>query len=350
MLKIGIIGLGHWGPNFNRTFTDLAGSEVTAICDFSEARLRHAHAKLPNAFTTRNIDEMLNKKCVDAVVIATPTKTHYSIAKKALEAGLHVFVEKPMATSERDCQVLIDIAEAKNLILFVGHLFLYNEAVKELKKQSTKDNLGNICYLSSQRLNLGPIRRDVNALWDLAPHDISIMLDILGRIPVAVNCQGLAYLNDEVHDVCTLTMHFEPKCMATINVSWLNPNKTRLLTIVGEKKMAIYDDLEPLEKIKIYNKRVETMQDSNSYGEYQTSFKYGDTISPYLHQIEPLKTECQQFLDSIKNNVNPRTDGINGLEVVKVLEAADTSLRNNGRLVKLSKIEQTNVETILHHV
>lgn len=344
MLRIGIIGLGYWGPNLKRQFSDLANSEVTAICDLSEERLQHAQDKLPNVFTTKNIDEMLNKDRVDAIVIVTPTKTHYTIAKKALEAGLHVFVEKPMATSERDCQELIDIAETKDLILFVGHLFLYNEAVKKLKELVTNDGLGNICFISSQRLNLGPIRQDVNALWDLAPHDISIMLDIIGKTPVSVNCQGLAYLTENVHDVCTLIMHFEHKCMAIINVSWLNPNKTRLITIVGEKKMVVYDDMEPLEKIKIYNKRVEVPSYTDSYGEFQSSFQYGDTISPYLHQVEPLKEECQHFLDCIENNVTPRTDGINGLEVVKVLEAAETSLRKHGSLVRVSKIDQPFVE------
>ena len=345
MIRIGIIGLGYWGPNIQQKFSELANSEVTAICDLNEERLRHAQATLPDVFTTKNIDEMLNKYHVDAVVIATPTKTHYTIAKKALEAGLHVFVEKPMATSERDCQELIDIAEKKDIILFVGHLFLYNEAVKKIKELVAKDDLGNICSISSQRLNLGPIRQDVNALWDLAPHDISIILDIIGRTPVAVNCQGLAYLTENVHDICTLIMHFDPKCMATINVSWLNPKKTRLITIVGEKKMAIYDDMEPLEKIKIYNKHVKAPSYSDTYGEFQYSYQYGDTISPYLHQVEPLKAECQHFLDCIENNVTPRTDGINGLEVVKVLEAAETSLRKNGNLVRLSKVDHLYVET-----
>ncbi len=343
MLRIGIIGLGHWGPNFNRIFSELANSEVTAICDLSEEQLQHAQVKLPNVFTTRNIDEIINKDRVDAIVIATPTKTHYTIAKKALETGLHVFVEKPMATSERDCRELIDIAEMYNLILFVGHLFLYNEAVIELKKLASNVDFGDICYVSSQRLNLGPVRQDVNALWDLAPHDISIMIDIIGRMPVSVNCQGLAYLTENVHDVCTLTMHFDPKCMAIVNVSWLDPNKTRLLTIVGEKKMAIYNDMEALEKIKIYNKRVETIPDPVSYGEFQTNFQYGDTITPYLHQVEPLRAECQHFLDCIEENVPPRTDGINGLEVVKVLEAAETSLKKGGSLVRLSKIDHVHV-------
>ncbi len=338
MIRIAIIGLGYWGPNFKRNFTELEGSKVTAICDLSEDRLLHAKAKLPEVFTTKNLDEVLNKNLIDAVIIATPTKTHYSVAKRVLDMGFHVFIEKPMATTSRECQELIDIAEAKNLILLVGHLFLYNEAVKKLKDLVDEGDVGNVCHLSSQRLNLGPIRKDVSALWDLSPHDISIMLDIIGKPPVSVNCQGLAYLNDNVHDVCSLTMHFEPKCMATINVSWLSPHKTRLLTIVGEKKMITYDDMEPLEKIKIYNKRVEAPAYTDTFGEFQFSFHYGDTNSPWLHQVEPLKAECQHFLDCIENNVTPITDGKNGLEVVKVLEAAEISLSRQGGLVKLDEL------------
>ncbi|MCB9504482.1 MAG: Gfo/Idh/MocA family oxidoreductase, partial [Deferribacteres bacterium] len=203
----------------------------------------------------------------------------------------------------------------------------------------TSGELGDICYINSQRLNLGPIRQDVNALWDLAPHDISIMLDLIGSSPVSVNCQGLAYLNEKVHDVCTLTMHFEPKKMAVINVSWLDPSKTRLMTVVGENKMATFNDMEPLEKIRIYNKRVKTEPYTDSFDEFQFSCQYGDTLSPWLNQVEPLKAECQHFLDCVQTGKKPITDGQNGLEVVKILEAADISLRNHGKMVQLNEIE-----------
>ncbi|KAA3620030.1 MAG: gfo/Idh/MocA family oxidoreductase [Calditrichaeota bacterium] len=340
MVRIGIVGLGYWGPNFERTFTNLPDSEITAICDLNEDRLNYGKEKIPEVFTTQNLEEMLDKDRIDALVVSTPTKTHFEITKKALEAGLHVFVEKPLATSALECQILVDLAEKFGLILFVGHLFLYNTAVKKMKELVTSGDLGNICYMSSQRLNLGPIRQDVNALWDLAPHDISIMLDFIGSPPVSVNCQGLAYLNEKVHDVCTLTMHFEPKCMAIINVSWLDPSKTRLMTIVGEQKMATFNDMEPLEKIRVYNKRVEAPSYSDSFGEFQFAFQYGDTLSPWLHQVEPLKAECQQFLNCVQNDTQPLTDGQNGLDVVKVLEAADISLHNNGEMVELNDIKQ----------
>ncbi len=340
MVRIGIVGLGYWGPNFERTFDNLPQSEITAICDLNEERLQYAEKKLTGVFASHNFDEILNRELVDAVVISTPTKTHFELTKKALEAGLHVFVEKPLATSAMECQTLIDLAEKYGLKLFVGHLFLYNTAVKKMKELVGNGALGNICYISSQRLNLGPIRQDVNALWDLAPHDISIILDLLDRSPVSVNCQGLAYLNKNVHDVCTLTMHFEKKCMAIINVSWLDPSKTRLMTVVGEKQMATFNDMEPLEKIRVFNKRVEAPGYSDSFGEFQFSFQYGDTCSPWLNQVEPLKAECRHFLECIEENKHPLTDGHNGLEVVRVLEAADISLNNHGQMVKIADIKQ----------
>ncbi|KAA3658948.1 MAG: gfo/Idh/MocA family oxidoreductase [Calditrichaeota bacterium] len=339
MVRLGIVGLGYWGPNFERTFTNLQDSKIMAVCDLNEDRLRYAEGKIPGVFATQSVDDMLDKNSIDAVIISTPTKTHFEIAKKVLEAGLHVFVEKPLATSTQECQLLVDLAEKQRKILFVGHLFLYNTAVKKMKELVTSGDLGNICYINSQRLNLGPIRQDVNALWDLAPHDISIILDFIGRLPVSVNCQGLAYLSEDVHDVCTLTMHFEPKCMAIINVSWLDPSKSRLMTIVGEKKMATFNDMEPLEKIRVFNKRVEAPSYTDSFGEFQFSFQYGDTTTPWLNQVEPLKTECQHFLDCVQNKTNPLTDGQNGLQVVKVLEAAEISLHNHGKKVMLEDIK-----------
>ncbi|MCP4626866.1 MAG: Gfo/Idh/MocA family oxidoreductase [bacterium] len=335
MIKIGIIGYGHWGPHLVRTFSNSPHSKVTGICDQDEGRLLEVAKKRPDIYTTRYVDDLIDKDRVDAVVVATPAKTHFSIIKQALENGIHVFSEKPLTTSGIECKELIELAETKNLILFVGHLFLYNEAVVRLKEMVDQGELGNICYIHSNRLNLGPIRTDVNALWDLASHDISIILELIGCTPTTVNCQGLAYLDDTIHDVCSLTLHFEPKCMAMVHVSWLDPNKTRLLTVVGEKKMAVFNDNEPFEKIRIYNKRVDTMPYSNSFDEFQYSFRYGDTIAPWLKQIEPLKAECDHFLSCIINDEKPKTDGNKGLEVVRILEAADISMHERGRCVEL---------------
>ncbi len=335
MTRIGIIGSGYWGPNLIRNFQNLPESQVAAVCDLSSRRLNHARELLPDTFLTEDVNELLNPELIDAAVISTPTKTHYALAKQALERGLHTFVEKPLATSANQGQELIDLAEKNGVILFVGHLFLYNAAVNKLKDLVSTGELGNLCYISSSRLNLGPIRQDVNALWDLAPHDIYIILELISETPVGVNCQGLAYLNSKVHDVCSLTLHFEHRRMATIHVSWLNPNKTRLMTVVGEKKMAIYDDMEPLEKIKIYDKRIEAPRYTDSFGEFQFSFRYGDTSCPWLEQSEPLKLECQHFLDSVVSGEQPKTDGKNGLDVIKVLSAASTSLHEQGGYVQV---------------
>lgn len=340
MIRVGIVGLGYWGPNLLRNFVWLPESQVTAVCDLSGDRLKHVSAQYPHVYPTTCLEEILNRNMIDAAVIATPTKTHYSIAKRALEQGLHTFVEKPLATSSIECEDLINLAASRQVVLFVGHVFVYSAPVLKLKELITKGELGRICYVSCTRLNLGPIRQDVNALWDLAPHDISIILDLLEPIPVSVNCQGLAYLNESIHDVCFLTLHFSNGTVAMVHVSWLDPNKRRLMTVVGDKKMVLYDDIEPLEKIKIYDKGVEGPGYSDTFGEFHFSYRYGDTYSPRLNQVEPLKAECQHFIECVREGKKPRTDGYKGLRVVKVLEAAEYSLRNGGGRVEVEQVSE----------
>lgn len=337
MVRIGIIGLGYWGPNLVRNFDNLSNSKVTVCCDLNDERLNHVYANFPHINRTNKYEELLNHNTVDAVVISTPTKTHYSLARQALECGFHTFVEKPLATTTKECEELIRLAKKQGVILFVGHIFLYTAAVNKIKELIGSGDLGNICYISSTRLNLGPVRQDVNALWDLASHDTSIILFLIGSTPDSVNCQGLAYLNKEIHDVCTLTMNYEDRCMAIVHTSWLDPNKVRQMTVVGDKKMAVYDDLAP-EKIKIYDKRIEAPLYSTTFGEFQFSYRYGDTYSPRLTEVEPLKTECQHFIECIEQGKTPITDGQNGLEVVSVLEAADYSLHNGGGKVLLKSL------------
>ncbi|MFC2169329.1 Gfo/Idh/MocA family protein [Acidobacteriota bacterium] len=336
MVKVGIIGLGYWGPNLERNISNLNDSKLVAVCDLIDDRLEYVRKQSPGIYATKNADDILNKDLIDAVVIATPTRTHYELTRQALEHGIHVLVEKPLATTSCDCEDLIELAEANELILFVGHVFLYNSAVKKLKELIDRGKLGNIIHITANRLNLGPVRSDVNVLWDLAPHDISIILELIGRMPVSVNCQGLTYLKNNVHDVCTLTMHFQPKTMASVYVSWLDPNKVRTMTVVGEKMMVVFDDNEPLEKLRIYNKRVKAVGRSDTFSEFQNSYRYGDTNSPWVKLVEPLKKECQEFLHCVKNEEQPKTDGYNGLDVVRVLEAADYSLRHHGQIVKLA--------------
>ncbi len=335
MVRVGIVGLGYWGPNLVRTFTTLPDSRVTGLSDLNEDRLRQVSRQAPDALATPRSDDILDSQTIDAAVIAAPTRTHYALAKKALLSGLHTFVEKPLATSVEECEELIELADRQGVLLFVGHVFLYTSAVAKLKDLIRGGELGSVSYISSSRLNLGPIRRDVNALWDLAPHDISIILELMGASPVAVNCQGLAYLDGKIHDVCFLTLRFGERSMAHVHVSWLDPNKRRLFTVVGDKKMAIYDDLEPSEKVKVYDKGVEVPPQSDIFADFHVGYRYGDTYSPRLTEVEPLKAECQHFLDCIQQAKRPKTDGEKGLEVVRVLEAAQASLLNAGGRVGL---------------
>ena len=346
-LRVGIIGLGYWGPNLVRVLDGLSGCTVTALCDLNPERLREYRDRYPNAMASDDFKKVLTPEVVDAVVIATPTKTHYQLARDALSQGIHTFVEKPLATSTEQCETLIEMADAANVKLFVGHIFLYSAPVAKLKQMVFDGEFGDIYYMSSTRLNLGPVRHDVSALWDLAPHDISIMLDLMGSTPVAVSCSGLAYLHQDIHDVCTLTMQFQDNRMGIVHVSWLDPHKKREMTVVGSKKMAIYNDLERLEKIKVYDNGVEygngTSANGETYGDFQVSYRYGDMFSPRIVEVEPLKAELQSFVQCILENREPRTDGRSGLEVVRVIEAADISLTENLGSVELAP---TNISAV----
>jgi predicted dehydrogenase len=293
--------------------------------------------RFPGARPTQDAQEVIQGGLVDAVAIATPTVTHFDLAAAALEQGLHVFVEKPLARNREQCQELIELAEAKDRVLFVGHVFLHSAPVIKLRELVQSGELGHVYYLSCKRLNLGPIRRDVNSLWDLAPHDISMMLYLLNQDPVAVSCSGLAYLNPSVHDVCNLTLHFPDNKIGIVHVSWLDPRKQRIMTVVGDQKMAVYDDLD-LEKIKVYDKGVVPPKDASDFGEFQFSFRHGGMYSPHLAETEPLKAECGDFIRCICENAVPLTDGRNGLQVVKVLEAAEQSLHQGGNIVAVESL------------
>lgn len=341
-LRIGIIGLGYWGPNLARVLGGMPDCKVTAICDLNTDRLTEFCNRFPGAFGTTDVSKVLTTDAVDAVVIATPTKTHYKLASQALSQGIHTFVEKPLATSSEECESLIQLAAERDLTLFVGHVFLHSSPVHKLKEMVHNEDFGDIYYMSSTRLNLGPVRHDVSALWDLAPHDISIMLELMGSTPISVNCSGLAYLNPSIHDVCTLSMQFDDNRMGIVHVSWLDPHKKREMTVVGSKKMAVYNDLEPNEKIKIYDNGVEYQNGhgrknaTGSFADFQVSYRYGDIFCPRIKEVEPLKAELFNFVDCIQQRVLPKTDGQNGLEVVQVLEAAHRSLNNDCGHVELA--------------
>lgn len=338
-MRIGIIGLGYWGPNLVRCFSDNSDCDVTFVCDRDSDRLEAVRCRFPNVVPTTDVEHVLRPGAVDAVVIATPTKTHYELASRALAAGIHTFVEKPLAASASECKELIALAEENDCVLFVGHVFLHSAPVAKLRELVLSGELGNLYYISSNRLNLGPIRQDVNALWDLAPHDISIILDLLGQSPERVSCCGLAHLNPPIHDVCNVTLHFPENRIGIVHVSWLDPRKNRVMTVVGSKKMAVYDDLEPLEKIKVYDIGIEQLPYATTLGEFQFSYRYGDTYSPRLNEVEPLRAECDDFIRCVRDGIQPKTNGANGLQVVEVLEAADLSLSRHGAQVEIESLD-----------
>ncbi len=326
-LRVGIVGYGYWGPNLARNFHELPGSEVVAIVDRKDEQLQRARAKYPSATLTKDYKEVL-KMGLDAMVISTSPKTHFEIAKESLLHGLHVLIEKPMTLNSRDAEELIDLANAKGLTLMVGHVFEYNSAVLEMKKYIDSKELGDVYYIDTARLNLGLFQRDTNVLWDLAPHDISTLLFLLGQTPVSVSAHGMACVTEGVYDVAYLNLVFPNNLMAYIHVSWLDPCKVRRTTVVGSKKMAVYNDLASEERIKIYDKGVDAPDYTDSFGEFQYAYRTGDITIPSFRFVEPLREECQHFLDCIMNHVEPRSSGRDGLQVIKVLEAAERSMRN----------------------
>jgi predicted dehydrogenase len=329
-----MIGSGYWGPNLIRNFVDIPKSELVIVADLKQDRLERIRRSYPTVLTSADYTDLFNQK-LDAAVIATPPSTHHPIAKACLEHGLHVLVEKPLTLSSAHAEELVELAEKKGLVLMVGHTFEYNAAVQSMKGLIERGDLGQIYYLDAARLNLGLFSRDLNVLWDLAPHDISILLFLLNKLPLAVSASGSCCVFTGIHDVAYVTMVFPDNIMAHVHVSWLDPCKVRRVTVVGSKKMAVYNDIESLEKIKIYDKGVEAPEYSNNFGEFQFSYRYGDILIPNIHLVEPLKVECQHFLDCIIQHEKPCSSGKVGLNVVKILEAAQKSLSNRGHIEEI---------------
>lgn len=341
MFNIAVVGCGYWGPNLIRNFNSLSGCEVKIACDLDEKRLNHMKSLYPGIKTTKEFDQVLDDKDLDAVAIATPVKCHFEMAIKCLHAGKHIFVEKPMASSVTECEELISTAENKNLIIIVGHTFIYSPPVQKIKEIMDHGSLGEIQYISARRLNLGLFQTDINVTWDLAPHDISIILYILGDAPISINCQGKAHVNPYIEDVTSMTLNFANGAFAIIQSSWLDPNKIREMTFVGSKRMLVYNDIDPAETIKIYDKRVETPPHYDTFAEFHYSYHYGDMYSPYLKQYEPLKRECQHFLNCIKTGKKPESSGYEGLQVVQILDAASESLKREGANVEIIDAKTT---------
>jgi predicted dehydrogenase len=329
-IKLGVIGCGYWGPNLIRNFVEISSSEVVMVADLKEDRLAHIKASYPQVMVTKDYKDLFNQN-LDAVIIATPPSTHYSFVKECLEHGLHVLVEKPITINSRHAEEIIEISKKRDLILMVGHTFEYNVAVHTLKDLIDSGELGQIYYVDAARLNLGLYQRDLNVLWDLAPHDISILLYILNQVPISVNAHGMPFVSEIIQDVVYMNMLFPDNILAHIHVSWLDPCKVRRITVVGSKKMVVYNDVESLEKIKIYDKGVEKPPYTNTFGDFQYSYRYGDVIIPNIRFTEPLRKECQHFLDCINNHSEPLSSGQDGLRVVKIIEAAQRSLSENGK-------------------
>ena len=331
MRGIAIVGLGYWGPNWVRNFSQAPGIERVVCCDFSHERLAHIKSRYPSVVVTENLDQVLNDPRVDAVVVATPVNTHFEIASRCLKAGKSALVEKPLSTSCQQAEALIRMARERNLTLMSGHTFEYSAPVIKIRQLVAGGELGDIFYISSVRANLGMFRRDVNVTWDLATHDISIILMLLGTMPLEVSCQGQSHYHDNVEDVALITLRFANKVIAFVHVSWLDPNKIRRTTIVGSRKMLVYDDTALQEKVRVYDKGVTKHPYYDTFGDFQLSYRYGDVNIPLIDDSEPLKVEGEHFVDCVKRGISPNSDGHSGLRVVKVLEAADRSLKSNGQ-------------------
>ncbi len=336
-IKVGVAGCGYWGPNLIRNFRSLPECNLKMMCDLSTSRLKHLKSLYPEVEASTDYKHMLNGVNLDAVVIATNVKTHFPLAKAALLAGKHTFIEKPMAASVEHCEELVSIAKKNGLVLMTGHTFLYSPVVRKIKEIIDKGDIGEIRYISARRLNLGLFQKDINVAWDLAPHDLSIILSIMGEMPETVNCRGSAHITPGIEDVTTMCLGFSRQRSATIQSSWLDPRKVREMTIVGSKRMIVYDDLAPLEKIRVFDMRVERPPHYDTFGEFQYAYHYGDMYAPYIKQEEPLKTECQHFIDCIKHGVTPVSCGNRGTELVRILESSSESLRRGGSPVHLLK-------------
>jgi predicted dehydrogenase len=332
---VAVVGLGYWGPNWIRNLQQLQCARRVIACDLDAGRRQHVQQLHPAVEATADFETVLRDPEVEGVVIATPVSTHYRLARMALESGKSVLVEKPLAMSRREAADLVRLARGCGRTLMVGHTFLYSAPVLKTREIIQSGELGDIFYISSVRANLGLFQHDVNVAWDLATHDISIILWLLNRLPNAVSCQGQSHYCREVEDVALLTLHFPKNVIAFIHVSWLDPNKIRRTTIVGSQKMLVYDDTAPQEKLRIYDRGVSMQRYYDTFGEFQFSYRYGDILIPRLEESEPLRQECAHFVECIRTGDQPRTDGTNGLQVVSVLEAAQISMRESGRMVPI---------------
>lgn len=328
-IKVGVVGYGYWGPKLVRNLSELRQAALTWVADLDVGRLDRLRAHYPALRTTQDYDALLRSD-VEAVVVATPIRTHYRLARAALLAGKHVLVEKPLTASAREADELIALAEQRDLRLMVGHTFEYNGAIRALREVVRSGQLGQLYYVDAARLNLGLFQTDINVIWDLAPHDLSILLYVLGLDPLAVSARGAANVRPGIHDVAYLELHFPNGLLAHLHLSWLDPCKVRRVTVVGSKKMAVCNDVADDEKLRIYDKGVERPYETDQFADFHLAYRYGDVTIPHLAFPEPLRLQCEHFIDCIRTGARPQSDGRVGAKVVRILEAADRSLGHGG--------------------
>jgi predicted dehydrogenase len=336
MIKVGVIGYGYWGPNLVRNFMAAPGSAVARVCDLRPERLASLGKLYPSMKTCSDASDLINDPQIDAVVISTPVSSHFELTMEALRAGKHVLVEKPLAARSEQARQLVDEAAARKLVLLVDHTFVYTDAVRKIRELIASGELGEIYYYDAVRVNLGLFQHDVNVIWDLAIHDLSIMDCVLPTKPVAISATGISHVPGQPENVAYITMFFASAQIAHVHVNWLTPVKVRHTLIGGSEKMILYDDLEPSEKLKVYDKGINvTPGRAEDVYKMLVSYRSGDMWAPRLDNTEALQTEALHFIDCVENNKQPETDGPAGLRLVNMIEAAEASLRDRGRLVEI---------------
>ncbi len=336
MIRVGVIGYGYWGPNLVRNFALTRESQVVAISDLDQARLANAQQLYTGVKVTTDSHELITDTTVDAVVIATPVSTHFDLANQALQEGKHVLVTKPLTSNSEQAHRLIEQSAGSNRVLMVDHTFIYTGAVKKIKELVQNGKLGDIFYYDSVRINLGLFQHDVNVIWDLAVHDLSIMDYILSTQPRSVSATGMSHVQDQPENIAFLTLFFDNSLIAHLHVNWLAPVKIRRTLISGSKNMVVYDDLEPSEKVKVYDRGIDVVADQKSIYEMLVGYRSGDMLAPQLDRTEALRAEVSHFIQCIDTGETPLTDGESGLRVVKILEAATQSMKKQGKLETLA--------------
>ena len=339
MIRIALIGCGHWGSNYLRILQFMEEAQIVSVCDQDNAPLEKIRKQYPQIKIVKSFRSILDDAKIKAVIIATPASTHYELVKQSLKAGKHVLVEKPLALSVTEAKELVRLVQSQKRILMIGHTFLYNPAIRKMKEYMAKGTLGKIYYLQAIRTHLGLIRSDVSSVWDLAPHDVSIFSYLLDREPAKVSAVGVSHLKKNLQDVAFVNLFYDSNILGNIHISWVDSNKLRQVAVIGSKARILFDDLNPLERLRIFEKGVSLDKPYESFGEFQLLLRDGDIISPKVEPEEPLRNVCLDFIRSIQTGKTPLADGKNGLEVVRTMCAIHQSMEREGAPVLMSDIQ-----------